>query len=113
MTTATDVTAALISDLNHAVGADRVRAEPTELGLYRRDASMITGEAAVVCFPTTTKEVAAVVRVWRGHPGRQRGAGGGRHHQDESHPRGRRRPASGLGPTRRAQPRPVPGRRPP
>ena len=79
MTTATDVTAALISDLNNAVGADRVRAEPTELGLYRRDASMITGDAAVVCFPTTTAEVAAVVRVCRDHgrPFVPRGSGTG------------------------------------
>ncbi len=79
MTTATDVTAALISDLNDAVGADRVRAEPTELGLYRRDASMITGEAAVVCFPTTTAEVAAAVRVCRDHgrPFVPRGSGTG------------------------------------
>ena len=92
---------------------------------------MITGEAAVVCFPTTTAEVAAAVRVcrrprpslcapWLGHrpgrrrhPGRRRAAGRDRHHQDEPDPRGRRRPAAGLGPAGRAQPRPVAGRRPP
>jgi glycolate oxidase len=56
-----------------------VRAEPTELGLYRRDASMITGEPAVVCFPTDTTEVAAAVRVCREHgrPFVPRGSGTG------------------------------------
>jgi glycolate oxidase len=82
MATSTDVTdgtAGLIRDLRLAVGGDRVHAEPTELGLYRRDASMITGEAAVVCFPTTTAEVAAVVGVCRDHdrPFLPRGSGTG------------------------------------
>jgi glycolate oxidase len=73
------MTAALIRDLCAALGAERVRAEPTELGLYRRDASMITGEAAVICFPTTTEEVAAAVRVCRDHnrPFLPRGSGTG------------------------------------
>jgi glycolate oxidase len=73
------MTAALIRDLQAALGADRVRAEPTELGLYRRDASMITGEPAVVCFPTTTAEVVAVVGVCRRHdrPFLPRGSGTG------------------------------------
>jgi glycolate oxidase len=69
----------LILSLRAALGPDRVRTEPTELGLYRRDASMITGEPAVVCFPTTTAEVAAVVRVCRDHgvPFLPRGSGTG------------------------------------
>jgi glycolate oxidase len=69
----------LVRDLQKALGADRVRAEPTELGLYQRDASMICGEAAVVCFPTSTAEVAAVVGVCRDHgrPFVPRGSGTG------------------------------------
>jgi glycolate oxidase len=73
------VTASLIADLERAIGAGRVRAEPTELALYRRDASMITGEPAVVCFPTSTSEVAAVVKVCAAHdrPFVPRGSGTG------------------------------------
>jgi glycolate oxidase len=69
----------LLSSLRAALGPDAVRAEPTELGLYRRDASMITGEPAVVCFPTTTADVAAAVRVCRDHgvPFLPRGSGTG------------------------------------
>jgi glycolate oxidase len=79
MAISTDVTAALIHDLCAAVGPERVHAERTEVSLYRRDASMITGEAAVVCFPTTTEEVAAVVGVCRDHgrPFVPRGSGTG------------------------------------
>jgi glycolate oxidase len=79
ISTATDVTAALVRDLRDAVGPDRVHSEPTELHLYARDASMISGEAAVVCFPTTTAEVAAAVRVCRDHgrPFLPRGSGTG------------------------------------
>jgi len=75
----TDTTAALIEDLRDALGPDRVRAQPTELGLYRRDASMIIGKAAVVCFPTSTAEVAATVAVCRDHgrPFVPRGSGTG------------------------------------
>jgi glycolate oxidase len=73
------VTAALIADLQGAIGAERVRAEATELGLYQRDASMITGQPAVVCFPMSTAEVAAVVRVCAVHdrPFLPRGSGTG------------------------------------
>jgi glycolate oxidase len=69
----------LISSLRAALGPDRVRCEPTELGLYRRDASMITGEPAVVCFPLTTSEVTATVRACRDHdvPFVPRGSGTG------------------------------------
>ena len=38
-----------------------MRTTATELGLYRRDASNIEGSAGVVCFPTSTDEVRAVV----------------------------------------------------
>jgi glycolate oxidase len=73
------MTASLAADLRAAIGAEGVRTEPTELGLYRRDASMITGEAGVVCFPTTTAEVVAVVAVCRDHgvPFLPRGSGTG------------------------------------
>ncbi len=79
MTTSIDVTAALIEDLCAAVAPERVHAERTEVSLYGRDASMITGQAAVVCFPTTTEEVAAVVGVCRDHrrPFVPRGSGTG------------------------------------
>jgi glycolate oxidase len=73
------MTAALIRDLRAALGSDRVRTDPTELGLYRRDASIITGEPGAVCFPTTTAEVVAVVEVCRRHnrPFLPRGSGTG------------------------------------
>jgi glycolate oxidase len=79
MRASTGATGLLIRDLEEALGADQVRAEPTEVGLYRRDASMITGEPAVVCFPTDTAGVAAAVRVCRDHgrPFVPRGSGTG------------------------------------
>jgi glycolate oxidase len=69
----------LIDDLRRALAPDRVRSGATELALYRRDASMLSGEAAVVCFPLTTAEVAAAVRVSRSHgrPMVPRGSGTG------------------------------------
>jgi glycolate oxidase len=77
-TPAADV--ALLADLRAALGSDRVRAEPFELSLYGHDASIVgSGEAAVVCFPTTTAEVQACVLIARAH-GRAftpRGAGTG------------------------------------
>ncbi len=71
--------AALVADLSRALAPDRVRAQPTELALYRRDASMLAGDAAVICFPTTTAEVAAAVRISRAHgrPFVPRGSGTG------------------------------------
>ncbi len=69
----------LVADLRHALGGERVRTGEAELGLYRRDASNIAGEAGVVCFPTSTAEVQAVVRaaVRHGVPFVARGAGTG------------------------------------
>ena len=71
--------ASLVEDLRAAVGPDRVRAEPLELALYQRDASNMTGRAAVVCFPLTTAEVRACVRAARRHgrPFLARGSGTG------------------------------------
>jgi glycolate oxidase len=73
------VTAALIRDLAAALAPERVRSDAIELGLYSRDASMLSGQASVVCFPTSTAEVAAAVRVCRAHgrPFVPRGSGTG------------------------------------
>ena len=69
----------LISELAAALEPSRVRADPIELGLYERDASMITGRASVVCFPTSTEEVADAVTICarHGRPFVARGAGTG------------------------------------
>jgi glycolate oxidase len=71
--------AALAADLAAALAPDRVRTGGVELGLYGRDASVLAGEAAVACFPTSTEEVAAAVRVARRHgrPFVARGSGTG------------------------------------
>jgi glycolate oxidase len=71
--------AALAADLRAALAPDRVRTEGVELGLYGRDASVMTGAAAVVCFPLTTDEVAAAVHTARRHgrPFVARGSGTG------------------------------------
>jgi glycolate oxidase len=50
-------------ELQRVLGPNRVRDSGAELALYRRDAGHMTGVASVVCFPTTTAEVAACVRV--------------------------------------------------
>jgi glycolate oxidase len=69
----------LVADLGDALAADRVRADPLEVALYNRDASVIEGRAAVICFPTTTEEVQAAVRIARRHgrPVIPRGSGTG------------------------------------
>src|SRR5947209_9772547 len=71
--------AALVGDLQRALAPDRVRVSPLELDLYARDASIISGRAEVVCFPLTTEEVQACVRVCRDHgrPFVPRGSGTG------------------------------------
>ncbi len=71
--------AALVRDLGGALAPERVRAEPAELGLYGRDASIMVGRAGVVCFPLTTDEVASAVRIARAHgrPFVPRGSGTG------------------------------------
>jgi glycolate oxidase len=72
-------TAQLVSELAAVLSSERVRAGALELSLYARDASVIEGQAGVVCFPLTTAEVQAVVRVARvhGRPVVPRGAGTG------------------------------------
>src|SRR5437588_6896639 len=70
---------ALVADLEQALAPERVRVSPLELDLYARDASIISGHAEVVCFPLTTEEVQACVRVCRAHgrPFVPRGSGTG------------------------------------
>ena len=70
---------ALVDDLRKALAADRVRDGAVELGLYRGDASNMTGGARVVCFPTSTAEVQACVRLAQRHqvPFVARGSGTG------------------------------------
>ncbi len=75
----TPVAEPLVTELEAALAPDRVHTEPTELGLYQRDASLITGRASVVCFPLNTEEVAAAVRACNRHgrPFVPRGSGTG------------------------------------
>ena len=61
------MTAALVAELAAALGTERVRAGALELALYARDASVIEGEAGVVCFPESREDVQACVRVARRH----------------------------------------------
>jgi glycolate oxidase len=69
----------LVAELGAALSPDRVRIGGTELALYQRDASNLTGQAGVVCFPTSTEEVQAAVRIAVRHdqPFVARGAGTG------------------------------------
>src|SRR3954470_19321415 len=58
----------LVDDLRAHLAPERVRAEPLELSLYGHDASIVRGgRVAVVCFPISTEEVQACVRVARVH----------------------------------------------
>ena len=72
--------AALVADLVAAIGRDRVRADSAERALLRRDASVFAGGVAgPVCFPGSTADVQAVVRlaVRHGRAVVPRGAGTG------------------------------------
>jgi glycolate oxidase len=75
----TMVAAALVDELRGALGAPHVRVGATELGLYRRDASNMRGDAAVICFPTSTADVQACVTAAHRHrvPFVARGSGTG------------------------------------
>ena len=70
----------LVADLQDAIGADRVRDDAAERALLRRDASVFDGGVAgPICFPTSTAEVQAIMRIAERH-GRAivpRGAGTG------------------------------------
>ena len=73
------MTDTLVAELGAALSPERIRVGDTELALYKRDASNIEGHAGVVCFPTSTAEVQACVRiaVRHGRPFVARGAGTG------------------------------------
>jgi glycolate oxidase len=53
---------ALVAALRAALAPDRVHTDDLERTLYGRDASLMRGEAAAVCFPLTAAEVQACVR---------------------------------------------------
>ena len=55
------MSAELIRALRRNLSPDRVHTGSAELDLYGRDASNMAGRTDVVCFPTTTDEVRAVV----------------------------------------------------
>ncbi len=60
--------ARIVADLVETLGERSVHAGSLDRALYARDASTIDGGvAAAVCFPTSTDEVAACVRVARAH----------------------------------------------
>lgn len=69
----------LVDDLRAVLGENRVKTGPTELSLYRKDSSNMSGDAGVVCLPETTEEVQACVRVANRHgvPFVPRGSGTG------------------------------------
>ncbi len=70
---------ALAEDLRAALGAGRVKTGPSELSLYRKDSSNMSGSTSVVCLPETTAEVQQCVRIANRHgvPFVARGSGTG------------------------------------
>jgi glycolate oxidase len=72
--------AALVKELAAALSPDRVRADSAERALFAHDASVFAGGlAGPICFPTSTTEVQAIMRISAAH-GRAivpRGAGTG------------------------------------
>lgn len=69
----------LIADLRRALGPDNVHISRSELSLYGRDASNISGRAGAVCFVRSTEDVQAAVRICHRHraPFVARGSGTG------------------------------------
>ena len=53
----------LVDELRAAIGTAQVRTGPTELSLYRRDASNMAGSSAVVCLPQSSADVRACVSI--------------------------------------------------
>lgn len=53
----------LAARLRQRLRADQVRDAPSEVNLYRRDASSLEGQASVVCFAESTADVQAIVAV--------------------------------------------------
>jgi len=74
----TDLSAAR-RDMEAALGADAVLADPLALQLYARDASMVEGSAGLVVFPRSADDVATCMRVSAAHglPVVPRGSGTG------------------------------------
>ena len=71
---------ATVADLTAALDADRVRADGAQRSLAAHDASVFDGGiAGPVCFPETTKEVQAIMRIAEQHGSAvvPRGAGTG------------------------------------
>ena len=66
-------------DLEAALGADAVLADPLALRLYARDASMVEGSAGLVAFPRSADDIAACMRIAAAHglPVVPRGSGTG------------------------------------
>jgi glycolate oxidase len=69
----------LVDDLVSALDDRRVQRGPSQVSLYRRDASNMEGHASVVCLPTTVEEVQSCVRIANAHgvPFVARGSGTG------------------------------------
>lgn len=69
----------LVESLRAALAPDRVRTGRLELGVYDHDASGLRGRTGAVCFPVSTAEVQACVRLARAHgvPFVARGSGTG------------------------------------
>jgi glycolate oxidase len=76
---APDRHAVVVAALRSALAPDRVRVGASELNVYRRDASNMSGSTSVVCLPISTAEVQAAVRiaVAAGVPFVARGSGTG------------------------------------
>ena len=53
----------LVNQLRQALDLRRVHTEAADIDLYKSDASNIKGRAGIVCFPVTTREVQAIVRI--------------------------------------------------
>lgn len=73
------MTPALVAELREAVGPDAVHTAGSDLALYGRDASNISGSAGAVVFPTSTIEVQRCVQACVRHstPFVARGSGTG------------------------------------
>jgi glycolate oxidase len=59
--------AGLVDDLRRLLGPERVLADALDRRLYGTDAGVFTGETSVVVMPTTTAEVAEIVRLAERH----------------------------------------------
>ncbi len=59
--------AAARRDLEHALGADGVLADPLSLHLYARDASLVEGRASLVALPRTVDDIRACVLAAAAH----------------------------------------------